>query len=87
MSFIAAAVIGYILAFVPGFPGAEIPPAGHIYTAQEYQLLNVGDALGGAVALLFLICGAFGVVCGTVGGFVGSLLEGTGDGRDVSPRT
>jgi hypothetical protein len=87
MAFLSAAVIGYILAFIPGLPGAEIRSTDHIYTAAEYQRVNVMDALGGALAHLFLIGGVFGVVGGTVGGCAGILLARTERGANVSDRT
>jgi hypothetical protein len=87
MSFIAGAAIGYFLAFVPGFPGAELPPPGHVYSVAEYQQLNVADALGGAIGFLFLICGAVAVISGTIGGCVGSLLARKGDRKALNSQT
>ena len=74
--FLGFMAFGYILAFVPGLPGAEIP-ANYPYTAVEYQQANVGDGLGGAFFGLFL-GGIFGVIGGTVGGLAGILLARTG---------
>jgi hypothetical protein len=87
IAFLALAVIGYVLAFVPDFPGAEIPSLDHAYTALEFQRLNIFDALGGALAHLFLIGGVFGVIGGTVGGCVGRLMIRIGRGSSVSART
>jgi uncharacterized protein (TIGR03435 family) len=84
MVFLAGATLGYILAFVPGLPGAEIPSADHVYTAAEFQRLNVLDALGGAFAHLFGIGGLFGAISGTLGGWAGILLERTGRGPEAS---
>jgi hypothetical protein len=102
MTFLALAAIGYILAFVPGLPGAEIPSfaehlyttlesqrvniVDHVYTALEYQRLNVFDALGGGLAFLFGFGGIFSTVAGLVGGCAGILLERTGRIPDVSSR-
>jgi hypothetical protein len=77
MAFLSTVIIGYILAFIPGLPGAEIPSTDHVYTATEFQRVNVMDALGGALAHLFLIGGVFSVVGGTVGGCAGILLART----------
>jgi hypothetical protein len=71
MAFLALAVVGYICAFFPGFPGAEIPPPGHVYTAEEFQRINVMDAMGGELAHLFLIGGLFGTIEGVLGGCFG----------------
>jgi hypothetical protein len=87
IAFFALAVIGYVLALVPGLPGAEIPSADHVYTAAEFERLNVIDALGGALAHLFLFGGVFSVVGGTVGGCAGILLARAGRGADVSAGT
>lgn len=78
MVFLALAAIGYLCAFVPGLPGAEIPSANHAYTAAEFERLNVTDALGGAFAFLFAGCPVFGVIGGTVVGWAGIRLERTG---------
>jgi hypothetical protein len=71
MACLALVAIGYICAFVPGFPGAETPPPGHVYTAEEYQRINVMDVMGGALAHLFMIGGIFGVIQGALGGCFG----------------
>jgi hypothetical protein len=69
-------VLGYTQAFLPGFPGAEIP-RNHPYTAAEYQQVNVADSLGGGLAVAFF--GAqFGAFGGALGGLAGLLLARTG---------
>ena len=83
MAFFALAAIGYILAFVPGLPGAEIPARHPVYTAAEYETLNVMDAIGSALAE-FLLGGLLGIIGGTLGGSAGILLERTGRGPDIS---
>src|SRR5262249_43830440 len=55
--FLGLVTLGYILAFFPGFPGAEIPSKTRAYTALEFQQLNVADALGGACVGLFVFGG------------------------------
>src|SRR5262249_25885421 len=55
--FLGSVALGYILAFFPGFPGAEIPSKTHAYTALEFQQLNVADVLGGASVGLFVFGG------------------------------
>jgi hypothetical protein len=87
MTFMGLVVIGYVLAFIPGFPGAEIPSFDHVYTATEYEYANVSDVLGGGFAHLFLINGALTVVVGTIGSCAAILLERTGRGHDVSDPT
>jgi len=90
MAFLALAAIGYILAFVPGLPGAEFPKVDHIllhdnnYTPADFELLNVSDALGGALAFLFGICPLFGGIGGTFLGWAGIQLARTGGPPDVS---
>ena len=69
-------VLGYILAFIPGLPGAEIP-AMKAYTAMEYQTLNVGDVIGGATVFLFFLS-VFSPVAGWLGGWAGLLIARTG---------
>jgi hypothetical protein len=86
MAFLAVAALGYILAFFPGLPGAEIPSTTRAYTATQFQQLNVEDALGGALAQLFLFGGVFSVIGGTVGGYAGILLTHGGPKRNVSSR-
>jgi hypothetical protein len=81
MACLALAAIGYICALVPGFPGAEIPP-GRFYTAEEYQRLNVMDALGGALAHLFVIGGIVGTIEGAAGGCAEVLLARAAHKRD-----
>jgi len=83
--FPALTLIGYLCAFIPGLPGAEIPKSA-AYTAVEFQSLNVFDALGGAFSL-FIFGGAFGLIAGTIGAVVGILLERTGRAPDVSTRS
>lgn len=73
MTFLILMAFGYILAFVPGLPGAEIPK-NLGYTAAEYERLNVSDTLGGGLVFLFALGGAYGVICGAIGGLVGILL-------------
>jgi hypothetical protein len=80
--FLLLMAFGYILAFVPGIPGAEIP-RNHTYTAVEYQEINVSDTLGGGLFQLFGGA-AFSVVGATVGGIAGILLTRTGRGDEVS---
>lgn len=87
MTFMGLVVIGYVLAFIPGFPGAEIPSLDHVYTVPEYEYANVSDVLGGGFAHLFLINGALTVVVGTIGSCAAILLERTGRGHDVSDPT
>jgi hypothetical protein len=74
--FLGLMAYGYILAFIPGIPGAEFPKHSP-YTAFEYQVANVGDVLGGGLAM-----GTFGlvegVIAGIVGGVLGMLLTATG---------
>jgi hypothetical protein len=84
MTFLGLLAIGYVLAFVPGFPGAEIPSSNHVYTAREYEYANVSDVLGGSFAHLFLINGALGVIGGTIGSCAAILLERTGKGPEAS---
>jgi hypothetical protein len=84
MTFLGLVAIGYVLAFVPGFPGAEIPSFDHAYTAREYEYANVSDVLGGSFAHLFLINGAFAVIGGTIGSCAAILLGRTGRGPEAS---
>ncbi len=77
MVFVALMAFGYVLAFVPGLPGAEIPKTPS-YTATEYQRLNIFDVLGGSLAHLFVIGGLLGTIDGMVGGCAGILLARTG---------
>jgi len=74
--FLGFMAFGYLLAFIPGLPGAEIPQ-NHPYTAVEYQQLNVGDTLGGGLVQLFY-GGAFSVIGATLGGLMGILLVRSG---------
>jgi hypothetical protein len=76
--FLAMVGLGYILAFVPGLPGAEIPSTNHAYTALEFQQLNVADVLGGASGGLFVFGGLISPLAGWVGGCAGLLLARTG---------
>jgi uncharacterized protein (TIGR03435 family) len=85
VAFLGCMVFGYILAFVPGLPGAEIP-AYHPYTAVEYQQENVADSLGGGSFQLFVFGGIFSVIGGTVGGLAGILLARTGRGAGEARR-
>jgi hypothetical protein len=77
---------GYILGLVPGFPGAEIPKT-PVYTAAEYERVNVMDALGGAMAFLFMICPLSGLVGGTFGGWAGIRLARTGGPPETHTQT
>jgi len=79
--FFALAPMGYIQGMIPGLPGAEIPSA-QPYTAAQYLAVNVMDALGGAMAFLFMICPLLGVAGGIVGGWAGIRLARTG-GNDT----
>ena len=74
--FLGFMAMGYVHAFVPGLPGAEIPK-NHPYTAVEYQQANVSDNLGGGLGQLFFI-GAFSVIGATLSGLTGMLLVRTG---------
>jgi hypothetical protein len=74
--FLGIMAMGYLHAFVPGLPGAEIPK-NHPYTVVEYQQRNVGDNLGGGLVQLFYI-GAFSVIGATLSGLTGMLLVRTG---------
>ena len=85
MVFLAGMALGYILAYVPGLPGAEIP-ANHAYTALEYEQSNVADTFGGALVHLFFFSGIFSVIGGTAGGFAGLLFVRTGEAPDTSRR-
>jgi hypothetical protein len=85
MVFLFGMAMGYILAFVPGLPGAEIP-ANHAYNPVEYQRLNVSDTLGGGLAHLFGFGGIFSVISGTIGGLAGILLARTGRGPEEPRR-
>jgi hypothetical protein len=85
--FLAGAALGYILAFVPGLPGAEFPTAAHGYTPVEFQRLNVADALGGGISYWFGFGCLFSPVAGTVGGWAGLMLARTGRLPDASTRT
>jgi hypothetical protein len=85
MTFFAFVVLGYILAFVPGFPGAEIP-RNQPYTAAEFQEVNVMESLGGGLWSLFYLGGAYAVLGGAVGGLAGILLARTGRGEGESRR-
>jgi hypothetical protein len=86
MAFLALAVIGYILAFIPGLPGAETPAKDRIYTEAEFKRINVMDALGGALAHLFLIGGICGSVEGAAGGCAEVLLARAAHKLDRSIR-
>ena len=70
-------VFGYVLAFVPGLPGAEIPKTPG-YTAAEYERINIFDTLGGSLVHLFGIGGVLGALDGLAGGCAGILLVRTG---------
>ena len=76
--FLGLMAYGYILAFIPGIPGAEFPK-NQPYTAIEYQIANVGDTLGGGLFFLFFGC-VLSVIAGAVGGLAGLLLARTGRG-------
>jgi uncharacterized protein (TIGR03435 family) len=76
MLFLGLMAYGYILAFIPGIPGAEFPPI-HPYTAMEYQRANVGDTLGGGLAMMIFGFG-FEVLGATVGSWLGMMLARTG---------
>jgi hypothetical protein len=77
--FLGFMAFGYLLAFVPGLPGAEIPKDPG-YTALEYQRLNVSDTLGYGLGHLFLFGGILSMIGGAVGGLAGILLARTGRG-------
>lgn len=77
VSFVLMA-FGYVWAYAPGLPGAEIPQHDG-YTAAEYAELNVSDTLGGGLVFLFE-GGVFGLIGGALGGFAGILLARTGRG-------
>lgn len=78
LAFMGLMAVGYILAFVPGLPGAEIPSNNRAYTAREYEYANVSDVLGGSLGHLFIINGAFGVIAGLIGSCAAIRLERTG---------
>jgi hypothetical protein len=81
----ALMAFGYVWAYVPGVPGAEIPRhAG--YTAAEYAEVNLSDTLGGGLFFLFVFCGTFGVIGGALGGLTGVLLARTGRGPEEPRR-
>jgi hypothetical protein len=77
IGFLGLVALGYILAFFPGFPGAEIPSKTHVYTALEFQQLNVADVLDGAMGM-FVFGGLICPLMGWVGGCAGLLLARTG---------
>ena len=83
MVFFILTAIGYVLAFVPGLPGAEFPKINHIYISGEFELVNVSDALGGSLAILFGLCPLFGGIGGTFLGWAGIQLARTGGPPDV----
>jgi hypothetical protein len=80
IGFFGLVALGYILAFFPGFPGAEIPSKTHAYTALEFQQLNVADVLDGAM-VLFVFSGLICPLIGWFGGCAGLLLARTGRPR------
>jgi hypothetical protein len=84
MSFLALATVGYVLAFIPGLPGAEIPK--EPYTADQFQALNVADAMGGALTHFLILGAVFCAVAGGIGAASGIALERTGRAPD-SART
>jgi hypothetical protein len=51
IAFPVRAAIGYLDAFNPGRPNADIPPT-PFYTVAEYQHLNIFDGLGSALVPL-----------------------------------
>lgn len=77
IGFLGLITLGYILAFFPGFPGAEIPSKTHAYTTLEFQELNVADVLDGSMAI-FLFSGLISPLIGWLGGCAGFLLARTG---------
>jgi hypothetical protein len=85
MSFFVLMAIGYLCAFIPGIPGAEIPD-NIPYTSAEFEQLNVLDAFGGGLYFFFLIGGVYGVIAGAGGGLLGILLARTGRGPEESRR-
>jgi hypothetical protein len=71
MTFLVLAGVGYLVVYIPGFPGLETPKnAGAAITGKELAAYNVGDYLAGGISHLFLI-GA--IYCSAAGAF-GSLL-------------
>jgi uncharacterized protein (TIGR03435 family) len=82
--FLGMMAYGYILAFIPGIPGAEFPPS-HPYTAIEYQRANVGDTLGGGLAMMIFGFG-FEIAGATLGSWAGMMLARTGGDPKTSGR-
>jgi hypothetical protein len=94
MVFFVIVAFGYVLALVPGRPGAEFPKKAHIYApaagraisstemAAESEMLDVSDALGGAFFVLFGFCPLFGGIGGRFFGWTGIMLARTGGPPD-----
>jgi hypothetical protein len=85
MAFMALSAVGYILAYFPGLPGAEIPMG--TYSAEQFQALNVGDAMGGALSHLLATGAVFCSIAGAAGAAAGILLERTGRAPSLATRT
>jgi hypothetical protein len=82
MSFLALAGVGYVLAFIPGLPGAEMPR--EPYTAEQFQALNVSDAMGGALTHLVILGAVFCSIAGAIGAASGIVLERAGRAPDTA---
>ena len=78
IAFLVIATVGYILALLPGLPGAETPSGGRVFTGAELEQFRVLDALAAAVNHLLPVGAIYCTVAGAVGASIGLLLERTG---------
>gem|GEM_PF-1443286 len=71
---VVLAALGYVLAFIPGMPGAEISSLRWGFTSEESRQFNIGNAMGGA--LFYLVSGSIlGLAGGIIGGLIGIPLD------------
>jgi hypothetical protein len=77
MTFVALAAAGYIVALIPGLPGAEMPANG-AGTEAELERHNVGEYMAAAINHLVGVGAVFCSVAGAVGGALGILVARAG---------
>jgi hypothetical protein len=75
--FLYRAALVYVLTFIFGLPGDEVPRT-PFYTIAELHRVNIFDSLGNALVHLFLFGGALGAIAGMAGGCAIILLARTG---------
>lgn len=75
IGFLVVVAAGFTTVLIPGLRGWADPAANQAIVASE----RIGDTLLLAIYIMFLVGSAFGVIAGTVGGWIGLKLYRTGE--------